>query len=259
MGEVIVITSGKGGVGKTTTTANVAVALAGLGKKVIGIDLDLGLRNLDVALGLDEKIVYDVVDVLEQKCRLRQALVKHETEGVTLLAASQTRDADALDPEKLMRLLKELKETFDYVLIDCPAGIGRGFENALAGADGAIVVTVPQVAAVRDADRVIMRLMEKGIENPRLLINRMRPDLTKKGVFLRIEEILEWLSIPLLGVVPEDEAVFLGGILGSIAKQKDGSRAAEAFSNVARRLIGEQVPVIDLTKKKRRLFRKKKV
>ncbi len=257
MGEVVVITSGKGGVGKTTTTASLGAALCRQGKSVAVIDLDIGLRNLDVALGLEEKIVYDLVDVVEQKCRLRQALVKHKTYNLWLLAASQTRDKDAVSPEKMKLLCREMRESYDYVLIDCPAGIERGFENAIAAADRAIVVTVPQTAAVRDADRVMERLSAAGIERRALIINRMRPDMAEKGILLRVEEIIEWLAIELIGVVPEDEAVFIGSVRGEVMEDSAKSPAGAAYRNIARRIMGEKVPLLDMRPKRkglRRLF-----
>src|SRR3989339_1194291 len=171
MGEVLVITSGKGGVGKTTTTANIGTGLSILGKKVVLIDTDIGLRNLDVVMGLENRIVYDLVDVVEGNCRIKQALIKDKRyEGLYLLPAAQTRDKSAVDPEQMIKLCKELKEEFDFVLVDCPAGIEQGFKNAIAGADKAIVVTTPEVSAVRDADRIIGLLEANGLRNPMLII-----------------------------------------------------------------------------------------
>ena len=255
MGEVVVITSGKGGVGKTTTTASLGVALSNLGKTVAVIDLDIGLRNLDVALGLDEKIVYDLVDVLEKKCRLRQALIKHEKHNVWLLAASQTREKEDVSPEKMKMLCREMCETYDYVLIDCPAGIDRGFENAIAGADHALVVTVPQMAAVRDADMVLEKLSQGGIEKRELIINRMRVDLADKNGVLSVGDILEWLGTDLIGVVPEDETVFLCSMQGRVATDAEKSMAGVAYRNIARRLLGEKVDMMDMQPGRKGLFR----
>ncbi len=260
MGEVVVITSGKGGVGKTATTAGLGAALCLAGKSVVVIDADIGLRNLDVALGLEDRIVYDLVDVAEQKCRLRQALVRHgKYETLWLLASSQTREKDDISPEKMRLICRELRENYDYVLIDCPAGLGRGFLNAVAGADRALVVTVPEMAAVRDADRVIARLEQEGIENRGLVINRMRPSLAAEGVILGVEEIIEWLATPLLGVVPEDETILRQSARGGAVFEGAAGMAAAAYQNIARRLSGEQVPLLSMDgKKRRRFFSRKK-
>ncbi len=253
MGEAVVIASGKGGVGKTTTAAGLGAALAMAGKSVVVIDADIGLRNLDVALGLEDKVVYDLVDVTEQKCRLRQALVRHaKLENLWLLPASQTREKNDLHPDSMRELIRELRGNYDFILIDSPAGIDRGFENAAAAADRALVVTVPEVSAVRDAERIMARLEKTGIENRGILINRMRPHLAAQGVILRVEEIIEWLAAPLLGVIPEDEAVLRQTARGNLLSEAENSMAAAAFKNVARRLCGEQVELLDMEEKKRR-------
>lgn len=255
MGEVVVITSGKGGVGKTTTTAGLGVALAMAGKSVVVLDADIGLRNLDVALGLADKIVYDLVDVIEQRCRLRQALVQHKKhQTLSLLAASQTKDKDEVSPQGMEMLCRELREQYDYVLIDCPAGLGKGFANAIAAADRALVVTMPEVAAVRDADRVMDRLAKEGIEKRGLVINRMRSNLAEEGILLKVEEIIEWLAIPLLGVIPEDEAVLRQTARGGLVSDDEKSLAARAYCNLAERLQGKTVPLLELNPKKRRRF-----
>ncbi|MBE7024720.1 MAG: septum site-determining protein MinD [Ruminococcaceae bacterium] len=255
MGEVVVITSGKGGVGKTATTAGLGVALAMEGKSVVVLDADIGLRNLDVALGLADKIVYDLVDVIEKNCRLRQALVHHgKYKNLCLLAASQTREGDDVSPEDMEMLCRELRENYDYVLIDCPAGLGRGFANATKAADRALVVTVPETAAVRDADRVIDCLAKEGIEKRGLIINRMRPHLAEDGIILKVEEIIEWLATPLLGVVPEDEAVLRQTARGGLIFEDGNSKAALAYQNIAKRLNGITVPLLDIGGKKRRRF-----
>ena len=182
MGEVIVITSGKGGVGKTTTTANLGSSLAEMGKKVVLVDTDIGLRNLDVVMGLENRIVYDIVDVVEEKCKLRQALIKDKRfEELFLLPAAQTRDKSAINEEQMKELTKKLKEDFDYILIDCPAGIEQGFKNAIAGADRAIVVTTAEISAIRDADRIIGLLESSEIKNPELIVNRLRPAMVSEG------------------------------------------------------------------------------
>ena len=209
MSEVIVITSGKGGVGKTTTTANLGCGFALLGKKVALVDADIGLRNLDVVMGLENRIVYDLVDVVEGNCRLKQALIKDKRyEGLFLLPAAQTRDKDAITPEQMKKLCESLKEEgFDYILIDCPAGIEQGFKNAISGADKAIVVTTPEVSAVRDADRIIGLLEANSLSNPTLILNRLRPDMVKRGDMMTIDDVTEILAIDILGVVPDDESI----------------------------------------------------
>lgn len=210
MGEVIVITSGKGGVGKTTTTVNLGAALAMHGKSVVLIDADIGLRNLDVVMGLENRIVYDLVDVIEGKCRLRQALIKDKRyNGLYLMAASQTKDKNDITPKQMSDLCKELRENYDYTLIDCPAGIEQGFENAVAGADRAIVVATPEVSSVRDADKIIGKLEAEEIKTKELLINKVRADMVKRGNMLSIEDVIEILAIDLVGVVPDDENIII--------------------------------------------------
>jgi len=206
LSEGLVITSGKGGVGKTTTCANLGIALASCGHKVVLVDADIGLRNLDIVLGLENRIVYDLVDVAEGYCRLRQALIKDKRmEGLFLLPAAQTRDKTAVTPEQMKELITELKEEFDYVLVDCPAGIEQGFRNAVAGADKAIIVTTPEVSAVRDADRIIGLLEAAGFEKPELIINRINPKMVARGDMMDIPDIIDILAIDLIGVVPDDE------------------------------------------------------
>ena len=206
MGEVIVITSGKGGVGKTTTTANIGVGLAQMGKKVIVIDTDLGLRNLDVVLGLENRIVYNLVDVITGSCRLKQALIKDKRyPELYLLPSAQTKDKSAVTPEQMKKLTAELKELFDYVILDCPAGIEQGFQNAIAGADRAVVVTTPEVSAIRDADRIIGLLEQGGIAQSELIINRLRMDMVKRGEMMSVEDVTEILGIRLIGVIPDDD------------------------------------------------------
>ncbi|MDU2066036.1 MAG: septum site-determining protein MinD [Sporomusaceae bacterium] len=248
MGEVIVITSGKGGVGKTTTTANLGTGFALLGKKVVLIDADIGLRNLDVVMGLENRIVYDLVDVTEGHCRLKQALIRDKRyENLYLLPAAQTRDKNAVNPEQMKALCAELTEEFDYVLIDCPAGIEQGFKNAIAGADRAIIVTTPEVSAVRDADRIIGLLESEGKNGPKLIVNRIRPQMVKKGDMMDIDDIIEILSIDLLGIIPEDEYIVVSTNRGEPAVVNPVSLASTAYKNIVRRLIGENVPLMDLT------------
>lgn len=247
MGEVYVITSGKGGVGKTTTTANIGAALAMDGKKVVLLDADIGLRNLDVVLGLENRIVYDLIDVTEGTCRLKQALVRDKRfEGLYLLPAAQTRDKNAVSPKQMQDLCKDLKEQFDYILIDCPAGIEQGFKNAVAGADRAIVVTIPEVSAVRDADRIIGLLASNGLPYPELIINRLRIDMVRRGDMMNIDDTIDILGIDLLGVVPDDEHIVVSTNKGEPVVANDSSLAGKAYRNMAKRICGERVPIMDL-------------
>lgn len=247
MGEVIVITSGKGGVGKTTTTANLGAGLALLGKKVVLIDTDIGLRNLDVVMGLENRIVYDIVDVVEGTCRLKQALIKDKRfDGLYLLPAAQTRDKSAVTPAQMVKLCNELRDEFDFIIIDCPAGIEQGFKNAIAGADKAIVVTTPEVSAVRDADRIIGLLEANEIRNPKLLVNRVRQDMVKRGDMMSIEDIIDILAIELIGVVPDDENIIISTNKGEPAVTDNKSQAGQAYRNITRRVLGEKVPFMDL-------------
>ncbi len=244
MGEVIVITSGKGGVGKTTTTANIGTGLAALGYRVVMIDTDIGLRNLDVVMGLENRIVYDIVDAVTGSCRLKQALIKDKRfEDLYLLPASQTRDKTAINAEQMKDLGLRLREDFDYILVDCPAGIEGGFKNAIAGADKAIIVTTPEVSAVRDADRIVGLLEANDLQGPRLVINRIRPDMVKRGDMMDIGDMIEILAIELLGVVPEDELIVVSTNKGEPAVMDKGSRAGQAYRNISLRITGENVPL----------------
>lgn len=247
MGEVIVVTSGKGGVGKTTTTANIGTALATLGHKVVLVDTDIGLRNLDVVMGLENRIVYDIVDVVSEQCRLKQALIKDKRyEDLFLLPAAQTKDKTAVSEAQMKKLCQELKEEYDYVIIDCPAGIEMGFKNAIAGAEKAIVVTTPEVSAVRDADRIIGLLEASEIRDPKLIINRIRPDMVRRGDMMDIDDMIEILAIDLLGVVPEDEFIVISTNKGEPAVLDKNSKAGQAYLNISRRITGENVPLMDL-------------
>lgn len=247
MGEVIVITSGKGGVGKTTTTANLGAALALRNKKVALVDTDIGLRNLDVVMGLENRIVYDIVDVVEEKCKLRQALIKDKRfEQLFLLPAAQTRDKNAVTVEQMNDLCNKLRESFDYIIIDCPAGIEQGFKNAIAGADRAIVVTNPEVSAVRDADRIIGLLEANEINDIRLVINRIRHDMVRRGDMMNKEDIIEILAIKLLGLVPDDESIIVSTNKGEPAILDNKSLAGQAYKNIARRILGDDVPMLEL-------------
>ncbi|CCO07682.1 septum site-determining protein MinD [Desulforamulus hydrothermalis] len=247
MGEVIVVTSGKGGVGKTTTTANLGMGLASHGKKVCLVDADIGLRNLDVVLGLENRIVYDIVDVTSGVCRIRQALIKDKRcEGLHLLPAAQTKDKTAVNPDQMQELCQELKKEFDYVIIDCPAGIEQGFKNAIAGADKAIVVTTPEVSAVRDADRIIGLLEAADLREPKLIINRYRPKMVNRGDMMSIDDMNEILAIDLLGVVPEDEQVVVTTNKGETVVRDEKSQSGQAYRNITRRILGENVPLMNL-------------
>ncbi len=244
MGEVIVITSGKGGVGKTTTTANLGSSLAEAGKKVVLVDTDIGLRNLDVVMGLENRIVYDIVDVIEEKCKLRQALIKDKRfEELFLLPAAQTRDKTAINEDQMRELTKKLKEEFDFIIIDCPAGIEQGFKNAIAGADRAIVVTTAEISAIRDADRIIGLLESSEIKNPELIVNRLRPAMVKKGEMMEVEDIVDLLSVDLVGVVPDDEYIITQTNKGEPVIKNKKAPSGKAYIEIARRLLGENIEV----------------
>jgi septum site-determining protein MinD len=245
--KVITVTSGKGGVGKTTTTANLAVALASLGYKVTCMDSDIGLRNLDVVLGLENRIVYDLVDVVEGRCRIRQAMIKDKKfPELYLIPAAQTRDKSAVSPSDMIRLCEELKPEMDWIIIDSPAGIERGFKNAIAPADVILVITNPEVSAVRDADRII-GLIEAEQKGPaHLIINRLNPALVKKGDMLTAEDVVNLLAVDLLGIVPEDENVVASTNRGTPIVLDAHSKAGQAFMNIAKRLNGEEIPLMNL-------------
>ncbi|MGQ9778789.1 MAG: septum site-determining protein MinD [Bacillota bacterium] len=246
-GRTIVVTSGKGGVGKTTTVANLGCGLALRGRRVVMIDADIGLRNLDVVLGLENRIVFDLVDVVEKKCRLRQAMIRDKRfEGLYLLPAAQTREKDAVSPEQMKAICDELKEEFDYVLVDCPAGIEQGFKNAVAGADEAIIVTTPEVSAVRDADRIVGLLQARDLTDPWLIVNRIRPDMIRKGEMMDIDDVNDILALDLLGIIPDDETVITSTNRGEPVVTERGSRAGEAFRNIAGRLEGENIPFMSM-------------
>jgi septum site-determining protein MinD len=247
MGEVIVITSGKGGVGKTTTTANIGAGLVNLGKKVVVIDADIGLRNLDVVLGLENRIVYDIVDVVTEQCRLKQALIKDKRfDGLYLIPAAQTKDKDAVSTDQMVKLCNDLREMHDYVLIDCPAGIEQGFKNAIAGADRAVVVTTPEISAVRDADRIIGLLEAAELNDPKLIVNRIRPEMVRRGEMMDLEDMKDILAIDVLGVVPDDENVVISTNRGIPTVSDEDSFSGQAFRNISLRITGEEVPLMDL-------------
>lgn len=262
MSEVIVITSGKGGVGKTTTTANVGTGLAQLNKKVVLIDTDIGLRNLDVVMGLENRIVYNLVDVIEGNCRIKQALIKDKKyPELYLLPSAQTRDKTAVTPEQMQKLTDELREEFDYILLDCPAGIEQGFKNAIAGADRAIVVTTPEVSAIRDADRIIGLLEANELRKTELIVNRLRMDMVRRGDMMSVEDVCDILAIPLIGAVPDDEHIVISTNQGEPLVGTD-CLAGQAYSNICRRILGEQVEFLNLEEKQsvfnklRSLFKK---
>ena len=248
MSEVIVITSGKGGVGKTTTSANIGCGLALAGKKTVLVDSDIGLRNLDVVMGLENRSVYDLVDVVEGTCRLKQALIKDKRyPGLFLLPAAQTRDKNAVSPEQMKKLCENIKDMgFDYIIIDCPAGIEQGFKNAIAGADRAIVVTTPEVSAVRDADRIIGLLEANGLNNPMLIVNRVRYDMVKRGDMMSVDDVKEILSEEVIGIVPDDEDIVVTTNKGEPAVAEGVSKAGMAYRNITSRIMGEEVPFLKL-------------
>ncbi len=246
-GKVITITSGKGGVGKTTAVANLAVALASDGKKVVCIDGDIGLRNLDVVMGLENRIVYDIVDVIEGRCKTRQAMIRDKRlPELFLIPAAQTRDKNAVSPSDMIRLCDELRQDVDWILIDSPAGIERGFRNAIAPADRVLIITNPEMSAVRDADRVVGLLEAEEKGSPSLVVNRLNPSMVKRGDMLSVDDVYDLLRIDVIGIVPEDENVIVASNKGIPLALEAKSRAGIAFRNIARRLNGEQVPFLDL-------------
>ncbi len=246
MSEVIVVTSGKGGVGKTTTSANVGTGLAMLNKKVVLIDTDIGLRNLDVVMGLENRIVYNLVDVVEGNCRMKQALIKDKRyDNLFLLPSAQTRDKTAVSPEQMKKLTDELRDEYDYIILDCPAGIEQGFKNAISGADRALIVTTPEVSAIRDADRIIGLLEANGIHKIDLIINRIRMDLVRRGDMMSNEDVIEILAVSLIGAVPDDENIVIASNQGE-PLVGNSSMAGQAYMNIVRRVLGEEVPYLDL-------------
>jgi len=248
MGEAIVVTSGKGGVGKTTTTANIGTGLAALGKSVVVVDGDTGLRNLDVLMGLENRIVFTLMDVIENKCKLKQALIKDKRfPNLFLLPTAQTRDKNDISIDQMEKLINDLKVEFDYVIIDCPAGIEQGFENAVVAADRALIVVNPEVTSVRDADRVIGKLDSKGLENHQLIVNRLNYKMTQSGDMLDVDDILDSLAIKLIGVVPDDRSITISTNKGEPVVLNDKAEAGKAFRNIARRITGEEVQFMDMS------------
>ena len=248
MSRIIVTTSGKGGVGKTTVTANLGMALARLGHQVVLVDADFGLRNLDLLLGLENRVVYTAIEVVTGECRLEQALVKDKREPkLALLPAAQNRSKEAISPEQMQQLVSDLTKTYDYIVIDCPAGIETGFKNAIAAAQEAVIVTTPEIAAVRDADRVIGLLEAQGVKRIQLIVNRLRPKMVQANDMMSVNDVQEILAIPLIGIVPEDERVIVSTNRGEpLVLSENPSLAGVAFDNIARRLGGEKVEFIDL-------------
>ena len=243
MSEVIVITSGKGGVGKTTTVANIGTGLAAMGKRVAVVDTDIGLRNLDVVMGLENRIVYNLVDVINGSCRLKQALIRDRRhQDLYLLPSAQTKDKTAVSPEQMIKLTDDLREEFDYVLLDCPAGIEQGFRNAVAGADRALVVTTPEVSAIRDADRIIGLLESDGIRDIRLIINRLRPEMVARGDMMSVDDVLEILAVDLIGAILDDEQIVISTNQGEPLVGL-GSTAGQAYLDICRRILGESIPM----------------
>lgn len=244
-GEIIVVTSGKGGVGKTTTTASIGAALAIKGKRTLVVDADIGLRNLDVILGLENRIVFNLVDVAKNVCKPAQAVIKSKkSNNLYLLPASQTDDKDVVNEEEIKHVLEQFKREYHFILIDSPAGIEQGFRNACAGAERAIIVSTPEIPAIRDADRVIGLLSARGID-PMLIINRLDIDMVRRGDMLAVDDVQEILGIPLLGVVERDEQIIVAANCGEPVVYNQKSRAGAAFSRIASRLCGEMIPVPD--------------
>lgn len=248
-GRVIVVTSGKGGVGKTTATANIGTALAAGGASVAMVDMDIGLRNLDILMGLENRVVYNLVDVVEERCKLRQALVKDKRlPNLSLLPAAQTRDKSAVNADQMKTLCDEVKTMFDFVLVDSPAGIESGFHNAVAGAEEAVIITTPEMSAVRDADRIIglLEARKDQIAEHRLVINRIRPAMVRTNDMMSVDDVLEILSVKLLGVVPEDEEIIVSTNKGEPLAATENAQAGLAYRNIAGRMRGEEIPFMDL-------------
>lgn len=247
MGQVIVITSGKGGVGKTTTTANMGAALAKLDKKVVLVDGDIGLRNLDLVMGLENRIVFNLVDVVEGTCELSKALVKDKRfNNLYLLPAAQTKDKDSVNPAQMKALTDGLRKDFDYIIVDCPAGIEQGFKNAISGADRAIVVATPEMSSVRDADRIIGLLNSNGIKDTRLIVNRIKMDMVKTNDMMNVDDVVDVLAVKLIGVVPDDKNIVIATNNGEPAVNDLKSTAGKAYINIAKRVMGEEVEFLDL-------------
>lgn len=263
-GRVITVTSGKGGVGKTTFSANVSAALAELGKKTVAVDTDVGLRNLDIIMGLENRIVFDLVDVVEGRCRVQKSLIRDKRIATLhLLPAAQTRDKSAISPDAMEKICAELRQMFDFTIIDSPAGIEHGFQNAIVGADEVIIITTPHVSAIRDADRVIGLVEAADKQQTRLVINRLQHEMIRRGDMLDIPDMLDILAIEPLGIIPEDETIVTSSNRGELAALSNTSLAGQAYRNIARRLLGEDVPFLPINtsprwfERLRRLFHKR--
>ncbi|BBO91444.1 septum site-determining protein MinD [Desulfosarcina ovata] len=255
-GKIIVISSGKGGVGKTTATASIGAALAMEGKKVAVVDMDIGLRNLDVVMGLENRIVFNIVDVARSKCKLTQAAIKsRRIDNLFLIPASQSDNKDALTPQDMIRISKKMRTEFDFILMDCPAGIERGFENAVAAADEAVIVCTPEVSSVRDADRVIGLLYAKEIPS-KLLINRIVPAMVERGDMLSHQDVVDVLSIDLVGLVEVDDQVVVATNSGTPLIMQNDSRAGQAFKRIAMRLNGQPDLPIEIPSTSKSLWKK---
>lgn len=255
MGETIVITSGKGGVGKTTTTANLGTALASMDQKVVVIDGDTGLRNLDVLMGLENRVVFTLMDVIDGNCKLKQALIKDKRlSNLYLLPTAQIRDKSDISKEDMLRIINELRNDFDYILIDSPAGIEQGFENAVVGADRAVIIVNPEVTSVRDADRVIGKLESKGIEDHQLIINRINAEMVRMGDMLGVQDILDSLAIKLIGIVPDDRNITISTNRGEPIVLNENAMAGQSFKNIAKRIIGEEVPFMKMDNDEKSFF-----
>ncbi len=249
MSEVIVVTSGKGGVGKTTTTANLGTGLAAMGKRVALIDTDIGLRNLDVVMGLENRIVYNLVDVVEGKCRIKQALIRDKRyPGLYLMPSAQTRDKTAVTPPQMIKMVQSLREQFDYVLLDCPAGIEQGFQNAIAGADRAFVITTPEVSSIRDADRIIGLLEANEIGRTDLVVNKIKIDMVRRGDMMSVSDVSDILAIPLIGIVPDDENVVIASNQGE-PLVGNATLAGRAYTNICMRVLGQEIPFLNFEKR----------
>lgn len=260
MGKLILIASGKGGTGKTTAAANLGAALSASDKLTLTVDMDIGLRNLDIALGLENSVVYDICDVASELCTLDEALIKHSTyDNLYILSAPQTRKATDFDAEMFLPVWERLKERFDYCVVDAPAGICGGLEYTAAAADIAIVVATPELSALRDADRVISVLEDSGVQDIRLLLNRVRPDFIDMGIMLNADDCVDMLQIPVTGIVPEEDMLRALSLKGELAVSNADSRAGKAFLNTARRIMGEDIPIIDFDERKGFFGRLKKM
>lgn len=258
MGKVILVASGKGGTGKTTTVANISAALALSGHLTVAVDMDMGLRNLDIALGLQNNIVYDICDVIDGNCTIDEAIIKHnEYENLYILSTPQTKKTNSFNEEKFLEILDRLKNRFEYCLIDAPAGMGEGFTYSLKGADSVIIVAVPENTSLRDADRVISEIdTDKEI---RLVLNRIRPDLIDKGIMMNVDDCVDMLSVPLLGIIAEDENMILSSLKGQLSISDITTKSGMAFSNITRRILGESVGIMDFRDKQGFLVRLKRL